>query len=98
MSDSNLKIKKAGIELTMWVFYIILGVLITLGIGIACSELYYNHILSIMAQGDGNITQILTEKKEFRAFTLSLLQLVLINVMLPVLTALLGYIFGTKDA
>ena len=36
------------------------------------------------------------QKEDFRKYCLSLLQTILVNVLLPVLTALLGYIFGSK--
>jgi hypothetical protein len=35
------------------------------------------------------------ERTAFRAFWLDMVQMVLVNVLLPVLTALLGYVFGT---
>ena len=37
------------------------------------------------------------EQTAFRDFWLKILQMVLLNVLLPVLTALLGYIFGTQS-
>lgn len=36
------------------------------------------------------------ERTAFRAFWLQMVQMVLVNVLLPVLTALLGYVFGTQ--
>lgn len=38
---------------------------------------------------------IATERSSFREFWLKLVQMILVNVLLPVLTALLGYVFGT---
>ncbi len=44
-------------------------------------------------------TRIVSEERTaFRAFWLGLTQTVLLNVLLPVLTALLGYVFGTTQA
>lgn len=37
-----------------------------------------------------------TKQASFRAFWLDMLQLVLLNVLFPTLTALLGYVFGTS--
>jgi hypothetical protein len=37
-------------------------------------------------------------RAEFRSFWLQAAQLVLLNLLLPVLTALLGYIFGSREA
>ena len=39
---------------------------------------------------------IAAERAAFRAFWLDMVQMVLVNVLLPVLTALLGYVFGTQ--
>lgn len=36
------------------------------------------------------------ERTAFREFWLRMVQMVLVNVLLPVLTALLGYVFGTQ--
>ncbi len=36
------------------------------------------------------------ERQSFREFWLRMVQMVLLNVLLPVLTALLGYVFGTQ--
>lgn len=38
-----------------------------------------------------------TDQAAFREFWLKIVQMVLLNVLLPVLTALLGYIFGTQS-
>ena len=37
------------------------------------------------------------ERASFRSFWLGLTQMILLNVLLPVLTALLGYVFGTAQ-
>lgn len=37
------------------------------------------------------------EQKELKAHWIKIIQLILLNVLLPVLTALLGYIFGTRE-
>lgn len=44
------------------------------------------------------ITTLVNEKKEYREFVLKNAQMVLLNLLLPVITALLGYIFGSKEA
>ncbi|HYE96725.1 MAG TPA: hypothetical protein VD962_10985 [Rubricoccaceae bacterium] len=41
-------------------------------------------------------TALQEEREDFREFARGLIDLVLLNVLLPVLTALLGYIFGTR--
>ena len=41
------------------------------------------------------IHQLADQRAAFRAFWLQMAQLILLNLLLPLLTALLGYIFGT---
>lgn len=41
--------------------------------------------------------QIISERRDFRDFWKNTVQIILLNVLLPVLTALLGYIFGSKE-
>ena len=44
------------------------------------------------------IHQLADQRAAFRAFWLQMAQLILLNLLLPLLTALLGYIFGTTRA
>lgn len=45
-----------------------------------------------------NLIQVISnEAKSYRDFWLNLNQMILLNMLLPVLTALLGYIFGSKE-
>ncbi len=47
----------------------------------------------------GDLAKQLGEQRAaFRAFWLQMAQLILLNLLLPLLTALLGYIFGTTQA
>jgi hypothetical protein len=41
--------------------------------------------------------QIISERRNFQDFWKNTVQIILLNVLLPVLTALLGYIFGSKE-
>lgn len=41
--------------------------------------------------------QIIAERRDFQDFWKNTVQIILLNVLLPVLTALLGYIFGSKE-
>lgn len=41
--------------------------------------------------------QIISERRDFQDFWKNTVQIILLNVLLPVLTALLGYIFGSKE-
>lgn len=45
-----------------------------------------------------NLDQISTEKKAYRDFILQMSQLILLNLLLPTLTAILGYIFGSHES
>jgi len=44
------------------------------------------------------LSQIETTKQNTRDFVIKLSQLILISILLPILTALLGYIFGTQQS
>ena len=44
----------------------------------------------------GLVVELETKHESFRAFWFDILQLILLNVLFPTLTALLGYIFGTS--
>jgi hypothetical protein len=50
-----------------------------------------------VAQARALIATVAAQQKETRDFLLQLAQLVLLTLFLPVLTALLGYIFGTRQ-
>lgn len=49
-----------------------------------------NHILGLLEEARA-------DREATRAFILEVLQMVLLNTILPVLTALLGYIFGSRQ-
>ncbi|REG81080.1 hypothetical protein [Algoriphagus antarcticus] len=60
--------------------------------------------ISILNPADSLFTQKLEvfklvkeEKSDMRAFFISTAQLILLNLLLPVLTAILGYIFGSNN-
>lgn len=62
-------------------------------------------LATILAKGDTvrgvdttRFHLVSAERASFRSFWLSLTQMILLNVLLPVLTALLGYVFGTTQA
>jgi len=100
--------ERAGIQLTWGVLKIIiafLGVMIVfLGISEWRSADLLGRVLGVQADATGaaladttRFHLISAERASFRAFWLSLTQMVLLNVLLPVLTALLGYVFGTTQ-
>lgn len=92
-------IAKAGVTLVKWVLVIIsVFVLISL-VWIWTSEAIYARQLHCLIGPNVTITKEVSDslvhaRGEFRDFWLKIFQMVLLNVLLPVLTALLGYIFG----
>jgi len=52
---------------------------------------------SLFSQKLELIKLVQEEKKSFRDLVLQLSQMILLNLLLPVLTAILGYIFGSKE-
>lgn len=44
------------------------------------------------------LDKVKVQRSEFREYWFKINQMVLLNVLLPVLTAILGYVFGTKQA
>jgi hypothetical protein len=51
----------------------------------------------IVAHLEKAMDSVRNEQKELKAHWIKIIQLILLNVLLPVLTALLGYIFGTRE-
>lgn len=110
VSDSRLLLT-GGLSLTRWVLIILsltLGVSLT---GSILSERRYDTVLDgwttkyYAATGDSTLAQsrlaalqhIETQVAASRENSFKLLQLVVLNVLLPVLTALLGYVFGSRQ-
>jgi hypothetical protein len=54
------------------------------------SDSTFNHKLAL-------IKAIQEEKKGYRDFVVQMAQMILLNLLLPTLTAILGYIFGSKS-
>ncbi|HEY9248516.1 MAG TPA: hypothetical protein VIO38_05270 [Rariglobus sp.] len=79
-------VAQAGVELAKWVLVIMSGVIVIAVIVLFVGELF----LATATPGDT------TGVKEYREFWLKWVQMILLNTLLPVLTALLGYVFGSK--
>ncbi len=93
-------ITKAGVNLFKFVMGVTLAFLATAIIGYAIRE--YTIISTLRTLKDNpQIISVMdnlhADIGEFRKFWMDLVQMVLINALLPILTALLGYIFGTKQ-
>ena len=92
--------ERAGIYLT-W------GVLasIVLFLGLFLAALWWNEgrsaeLTATLIKGsidEAKLRAITEERTAFRAFWFELIKTILLNVFLPVLTALLGYVFGTTQ-
>ncbi len=100
--------EKAGVSLTWGIIGVLVGFLIVILIIFVWGE---NQFLSTLEQmkilGNSATTEQLKElatltsevgeqQSNFRTFWFDTLQLILINVLFPTLTALLGYVFGTS--
>jgi hypothetical protein len=92
-----------GIKLVWGVLCLIGLFLLLFGVFIGLGEWYYAGYLSkwlplpVASEITSQLIDSLkSEHKEFREYWLKVLQIVLVNVFLPVLTGLLGYIFATQ--
>ena len=101
--------EKAGVSLTwgiIWVLIVFLLLILAIFIWGECrffgtiSDLTHQHAgATAPAQSEQintALSAIRTERAAFRAFWFDTLQLILLNVLFPTLTALLGYVFGTS--
>ncbi len=105
MSDRE----KAGVNLT-WGVLVIIGSFLLIMISLTAvggptpiSELVEVQATDLNDPGafelavDQAVSALETQRQSRREFIIQLIDRVLVNVLLPVLTALLGYIFGTSD-
>ena len=102
------ELQGAGVNLAKWLLVIISSFLIISIIFLLITEVSSANFIRANQQeiikSDTNGTaitafmeQVKLQRKEFRDFWLQLMQMVLLNLLLPVLTGILGYIFGTRD-
>ena len=95
-----------GFHLSKLVLYIISGFIMLLVIFLFVKQ--FDATSNIKIPTDANISDsiyakkielakiIQEEKKNYRDFTLQISQMILLNLLLPVLTAILGYIFASN--
>ncbi|KZN45546.1 hypothetical protein [Pseudoalteromonas luteoviolacea] len=95
--------EKAGVNLTWGIICILIGFLLVILSIFIWGE--YQFFMSMQEIKHGSyeadktvslFTEIAQQRSEFRAFWFDTLQLILLNVLFPTLTALLGYVFGTS--
>ena len=93
--------EKAGVYLT-WGVLGLIGIFLAFIILILWANESQNSTLAaklIEAGKDAATLQSVAEQRAaFRTFWLEVTRTILLNVLLPVLTALLGYVFGTTQA
>jgi hypothetical protein len=92
-------IAKAGVTLVKWVLIIISVFVLISVVWIWTSEASFSRQIHCLVGPDVTLTKEVADslvhaRSEFRDFWLKIFQMVLLNVLLPVLTALLGYVFG----
>ena len=95
-------IDKAGIKIIVFLLWVLVGILLFFSLIYFTHTSTKAHVLSSIAADDSTFYQlkfktIASEYKEDRDFIISIVQLLLINFLLPIITALLGYIFGTSQ-
>jgi len=91
---------KAGIRLALWILIIMSAFVAISMIWVALTEWSYFHWLysqhsSLQSE---DVNAIIREQGTFREFWIKIFQMVLLNVLLPVLTAILGYTFGSRSS
>jgi len=100
---------RAGVDLAKWVFVIVSAFIVVALALLAWNEVslfrmetgYTQQLKPEISTEAMNtmkeyIAQLEAQRKAFREFWLQFTQMVLLNLLLPVLTAILGYIFGSK--
>jgi hypothetical protein len=97
------EIAQKGVALVQWIL-VMISIFVTIAlIWIMASEFLYQRTLSTLSSDTAiSSSKELIEfskasRTEFREFWLKIFQMVLLNVLLPVLTALLGYVFGSRQ-
>lgn len=88
----------AGVKLSKWLLVIISGFVVLLMIWIGVAEFHYSHWLHKMhfTLDEKMMSAISAEQKNVREFCREICQMVLLNFLLPILTAVLGYTFGSR--
>ncbi|KID55998.1 hypothetical protein JF50_16915 [Pseudoalteromonas luteoviolacea] len=96
--------EKAGVNLTWGIISVLIGFLVIIlcifmwgeyQFFIAMRETQQLMLTNQVINSDV-LKQLTQQRSDFRAFWFDTLQLILLNVLFPTLTALLGYVFGTS--
>jgi len=94
-------LSEAGVDLAKWLLVIISIFVLISVVWIWSAEWGYSTWLGLdqlkQAATAGSVAEtVLKDRESFREFWLKIFQMVLLNVLLPVLTAILGYTFGSS--
>ena len=95
-----------GFNLSSFLLIIISGFILFLAIYLSTNQFEASSLIQIPKEANISdstyarkielIRMIQEEKKSYREFTVQMSQMVLLNLLLPVLTAILGYIFASS--
>jgi hypothetical protein len=89
--------ERAGVNLTWGVLGIMAMFLVFILVILSINEWHATSVEDsfIRAANTAGIQAVETQRTSFRTFWMEITRTILLNVLLPVLTALLGYVFGT---
>lgn len=87
-------LQKAGYKLAVIVLSILAGYILF----IILLFLFTDLELGISTENVEQLDKISQEKQAYRDFIFKMSQLILLNLLLPILTAILGYIFGSNES
>lgn len=91
---------KAGVNLARWLLVMIGTFVLLTVVWLVWSE--FSHFQWLYSQRSSlqadDVSAIIRERGTFREFWLKISQMVLLNTLLPVLTAVLGYVFGSRSS
>lgn len=100
--------EKAGVSLTWGIIGVLVGFLVVILVIFVWGESQFLSTLEQIIKFEATTTpeqlkelaaltsEVGEQQSSFRTFWFDTLQLILINVLFPTLTALLGYVFGTS--
>ena len=91
--------ERAGVLLTWGVLGLIAAFLIVVLIVLGINESQSRELVNALIKTSDldTLKHVDMQRAEIRNFWLEVIDTVLVNVLLPVLTALLGYVFGTSN-
>jgi hypothetical protein len=91
---------KAGMKLAFWLLIIISSFVVLMVGWIIVSESIYFHWISSQHSSlkIEDVNAVIGEHEKLRDFWFKIFQMVLLNTLLPVLTAVLGYVFGSRPS